>query len=687
MENKTYSGFHKLLAQFRITLKVFSSVTFVYLTITTIIFGISVALIIDVNDTVNIVIGIFTSAVESMEIQDKFGNMRAFDLNNSYQIYSSQDYKSSPNYLETIKRVFPLIWFILLTSMLIAGGITYAILQKIKVYIGNNLEDGKYIRGAKNISSLGLKKMIEDSNETSDYPIGDLCIPKSIVPKHIGLFGDSGVGKSVSIMRILDIIRRDNKTAFIVDKTGQFVSKYYNPETDIILSPFDDRSVGWSVFNEGTDLMDFERLAKSFIPSSDGGGGNDHWPEASITVFSTLLYEMNRRGIGRSIEDLVGILVKSDKKVITDELGNEVIITEKGISKLLEGTMAELVIDPEAPDHAASVIASLVPKIRSMYYLRGLEEREQFSIRDWVQDDNRKGWVFIRVTEDQLDAVNPLVTAWIDIFVKTMLTKERSADQTVTCLIDELQSFEKINSLKKATHEGRKHALRLILGFTSTNELIDKYGKDSTPAMMSSLATKAVFRTSEPTAAKWSADLLGEEDIKLSGSNVSAGTNDNVSFNDDRRRQHVVMPSEIQVLKDLHCYIRFSGDWPSALLKTEYVARESIAEDFIKRTLPLPSNAVAKKVQNSPSKEVEARTGDEKPKKKMKLKRGGKSKNESNESPPEKKKKATKKKAVKKGAAPENGQMSTEEWKAEQQLASQAEWESQQNENQNEYDH
>ena len=252
--------------------------------------------------------------------------------------------------------------------------------------------------------------------------------------------------------------------------------------------------------------------------------------------------------------------------------------------------MASLVLDPASPTHAADVIASIIPKIRAMAYLKGLEGRPQFSIRDWVRDDNRRGWVFIRVAENQLNACGSIVSAWVDVFIKSLLSLPKSNHRRIHAMIDELQSFDKISSLSKAAAEGRKYGLNLMLGFTSMTELSrrDKYGSEATKAMLSMLGTKIVFNVSEAESAKWCADLFGEEDTKLSTTNMSSGKNDNVSFGDDRRRHHIVLPSEIQSLREFDCYVRFSGDWPTTLVQSSYQERPTIAEVDVPRKIPEP---------------------------------------------------------------------------------------------------
>ncbi|WP_375551963.1 type IV secretion system DNA-binding domain-containing protein [Rhodophyticola porphyridii] len=51
---------------------------------------------------------------------------------------------------------------------------------------------------------------------------------------------------------------------------GGLLRDHYQQETDIILNPFDARSVGWSPFNEVQTAEGFARIAEVMIPDQPG---------------------------------------------------------------------------------------------------------------------------------------------------------------------------------------------------------------------------------------------------------------------------------------------------------------------------------------------------------------------------------------------------------------------------------
>jgi len=47
---------------------------------------------------------------------------------------------------------------------------------------------------------------------------------------------------------------------------------------------------------------------------------------------------------------------------------------------------------------------------------------EPFSIRNWVEEDQGNGWIFIASRPDQEDTLKPLITLWLDIVTSAILS-------------------------------------------------------------------------------------------------------------------------------------------------------------------------------------------------------------------------------------------------------------------------
>lgn len=472
----------------------------------------------------------------------------------------------------------------------------------------NRKQKKKHIRGAQFDEAEELRDLVEERGEASNVFLGEVSVPTSKLPRHFSLTGDTGVGKSQLLMDVLDVVRAAGDKAVILDKNGELMSHYYDPNRDYVLGPFDDRALNWTPFCEGLSELDFERLSRSFIPSVTTGK-EDHWPEASVTVMTALLYQLTAQKEFQGTIDEILIAFMDVKKVVEKNLlgANEIVVKRK-LYELLKGTLASMVVDQDAAEHASNVVASIVPKIRALRFLRGLDKKKTFSIRDWAKNDADKGWLFLRVTEEQLEVVGPLVSVLIDTAIKAVLSLEKSPSRVIWAVIDELQSMGKINTLPKALTEGRKHGLRCILSFPSVNQLFDIYGENLATAMLSQCNTKVIFQTDEPKAAKWNAELLGLEEVVRENESTHYGDKENRGVSEQDKDRYIVMPAEIQSLAPFTAYLKFAGNWPVTKIKTRYRDRPIVAAPSVERVLPPP--LVLKSASKSEDTKVSAKNTD-----------------------------------------------------------------------------
>lgn len=458
--------------------------------------------------------------------------------------------------------------------------------RAVRTYKSPKSKKKEHLRGASYVEPEELEELVRARNDVSEFSLGELPIPASVIDRHLYLSGDTGNGKSQLLMQILDVVRALDEKVIILDKNGEMLSRFYDEDKDYILGPFDDRSQNWTTYCEGNSEVDFEKIARSFIPTPPPGR-ETHWVESAVNVFSVLLDQLSTSSDhSRAVEELYSKLIESKKVVEENLLGRPEIVTKRGVFDLVKGTIAQLSVDEAAPEHASSVISSLIPNIRSLNYLRGLGDRPIFSIKDWVKNPNDRGWLFIRVSEDYFELVEPLIRTWLDTAIKAVLSLKKPNNYRVWFVVDELQSLKAINSLKKGLHEGRGHGLRCILGFTSVHELFDSYGEHTAKGMLGQCVTKASFAVSEPSAAEWNAKLLGSEEVIRENESSNFGRQHSHSSNEQLHESNIVMPSQLQTLPRFHAYVKFSGDWPVTKIKTKFKDRLEVAPYSVERALP-----------------------------------------------------------------------------------------------------
>ena len=126
-------------------------------------------------------------------------------------------------------------------------------------------------------------------------------------------------------------------------------------------------------------------------------------------------------------------------------------------------------------------------------------------------------------------------------------------------VLDELASLQRLPQLHTALTENRKSGNPVVIGFQGRSQLEVRYGHEA-EAMLSQPATKIFLHTSEPRAAKWISDTIGEVEMERMKETVNTGqflrTAKSRSYHTERRTEPLVLPSEISGLQRLHALLK-----------------------------------------------------------------------------------------------------------------------------------
>ena len=147
---------------------------------------------------------------------------------------------------------------------------------------------------------------------------------------------------------------------------------------------------------------------------------------------------------------------------------------------------------------------------------------------------------------------------WIDTLVLRLLNEPMPEQKPVWFVIDELASLQRLPQLHTAITENRKSQNPVILGFQGRSQMQARYGEDA-EAMLSQPATKIFLRTTEPRAAKWVSEAIGEIEIERLREMHYDGTRTGRNFALDRQTEPLVLPSEISGLDDLRGFLKYGN--------------------------------------------------------------------------------------------------------------------------------
>jgi hypothetical protein len=149
-------------------------------------------------------------------------------------------------------------------------------------------------------------------------------------------------------------------------------------------------------------------------------------------------------------------------------------------------------------------------------------------------------------------------------------------------VIDELASLQRLPQLHTAITENRKSQNPVILGFQGRSQMQARYGEDA-EAMLSQPATKIFLRTTEPRAAKWVSEAIGEIEIERLRETHYEGSRAGRNFALDRQTEPLVLPSEVSGLDDLRGFLKYGNH--VARFSFPFIALEEKSPGFDERTM------------------------------------------------------------------------------------------------------
>ncbi len=394
---------------------------------------------------------------------------------------------------------------------------------------------------------------------------------------HVMICGTTGTGKTTLFADLIEQIRKNGDRAIIYDKMGGFVGRYYDPTKDVICNPFDARTPKWSVFSEGRKASDFEMMAKALIPEQKGMV-DPFWILAARILFSKVADGLRIAG-NPTNEQLVSQLLKID-------------LTE--MAALLKNTAAQSIIDEQSPKTALSVRAVMTAYLSCLEHLPDDPKATPFSIRNWIEDDTRDGFMFLTSRGDMHESIKGLTTCWLEIAVNSLLSLEQSRDRKIWIILDEVPSLYNIPSLQPGMAESRQFGGCFVLGLQVWSAMRDIYGQNGAETLSGLARTRLILSTPDKATADWCSQALGNAEKTELQETLSYGAHDmrdGVSLAARNELRPIVLPTEIMSLPDLDGYIRLPQGFPVSRFNIKPNKSPLIAKAVVDRP-PVEAKAI-----------------------------------------------------------------------------------------------
>lgn len=440
-----------------------------------------------------------------------------------------------------------------------------------KLRVSRKLEQrhGRRTKGPELLAALrgsgddGIRFQMEHEGKLGRFlPAGSFRIPQRLEASHLLLMGDTGSGKSSAIRQLLRQVEARGDSAIVYDPAMDFLGEFYRPgRGDLILNPLDQRCPYWGLGDEIDRPETATTIAAAMLPEKDFEKA--FFTDAPRRVLAHLLRRKPQpRDILRMMAD------------------------PESIEAAVKGTPLAALLDPSAPAQRAGVLSSLNMVADSLELLPEWEHtRRTFATAEWYTE--RKRWVFLTSAAAYRQRVLPLHSAWLDLFILRMMGYcEDQAAKPVWFVIDELASLNKLPQLHTAVTENRKYGNPVVMGLQGRSQMEKRYGQDA-EAMLSQPATKIFLKTSEPRAAKWISEAIGEIEVERFKESRSMGMlRSKKSFSMEIATKPLIMASEITGLPPLSGFIKLENHVVAARFRL--AKKQNKQPEFLERVREQP---------------------------------------------------------------------------------------------------
>ena len=337
-----------------------------------------------------------------------------------------------------------------------AGGGLIALFLVVFWYRGAQLGRQKRIRGAEMVTAGELRRRVQPRHagllarlpggkRLRPYSIAGVPYPERTETQHTIVSGTTGSGKTVLISDLVSQIRARGERCVVYDKMGSYTRSFFDPERDVLMNPLDARAPRWSPFLEARNPRDFDMMAAALIPQQKDTV-DPFWVTAARQLFSNGAGVFWKQGV-------------TDNRVLVDHL----LKTElTALAEAMQGTVAQSIVDPENPKTALSVRAMLTANLSALELLP--DEGKPFSIREWISDEERGGFLFLTSRGDQHASLRGLISTWLEIAVNAMLSLAQGPDRRIWVILDELPTLHQVPSLQPGLAESRQFGGCFVLG-------------------------------------------------------------------------------------------------------------------------------------------------------------------------------------------------------------------------------
>jgi type IV secretory pathway TraG/TraD family ATPase VirD4 len=379
--------------------------------------------------------------------------------------------------------------------------------------------------------------------------VAGIGIPAWDETKHFKFIGTTGTGKSTAIRELLGCAVRRGDRAVIADPDGGYMARFYDRRRgDVVLNPFESRSLRWDWFAEVREPYDVDQLASGLVPSSTDPAGQE-WRGYARTFLAAVARYCYRSG-RRDPHDLWRLLT---------------VANAEELRPIVCGTPAQPFLDPDNARMLGSIRAVTGSAVAAFEYIRA-QRGAPFSVRDWVCRADRSALLFIPYRANQIAALRSMIAAWLRLAIFEAMSQAEDEDQRLWFVVDELDAIGTIDGLNDALARLRKFGGRCVLGFQSIAQVSGTYGIAHGQTIVENCGNTLILRcagSENGGTSQFASKLIGDREVvrrqvtrgrDRDSAFAARGGRLSTNVSEQIVTEPAVLASEIEKLPDLRGY-------------------------------------------------------------------------------------------------------------------------------------
>jgi hypothetical protein len=333
------------------------------------------------------------------------------------------------------------------------------------------------------------------------YPISGkagkkVWLDDEYLSRHVLFLGGIGTGKSNAMYLLLEQLRlraSQDDVFIIFDTKGDFQKKFCRAG-DAVISNTPDQDPGgvrWNLFRDlltegsGERAEQIHEIATTvFSAGLDRAGDNAFFAMAARDVFAAVVEAMCRDGKAHSNADLRANLEKSiDGLMERLQVGDT--LDPTGVARYLQGD--------KTPD---SIVAFLQQTL-GQSFSGVFGQPGDFSVRNFVRQKGGRA-LFVEYDIASGSRLLPVYRVLIDMAIKEALGLGRpGARGSVYFVLDEFALLPKLSHIANGINFGRSLGLKFLVGTQNVSQVLDAYGSEVGPSILSGFGTVFAFRLTD----------------------------------------------------------------------------------------------------------------------------------------------------------------------------------------------